>query len=440
MQYYPNDNLAVRARRQPLSVTEVLRVGIQISSAVETAHRAGVLHRDIKPANVLTSEFGDPGLTDFGIAGATAVSAEEQNEGLSIPWSPPEAFESSVALDERSDVYSLAATTWHLLAGRSPFEDPGGNNSALMLLERIERSPVPSTGRPDVPPQLERVLAQAMSKNPDLRHSSALLFARDLQAVEQSLHLKMTTIVVPSELQEIRTPGSEVGGDEDSTRGRILQKVDPFAPPDSTSQRPKTPVPITYVPAASASAAFVLPATPMHDDRPPARPRAVADEVATQSRPRQIAASDEAEAAEVDLQPRSKRAFIAAASVVGVMVVALVIVLALSGSPAKNAATAGVTGGTSLIIVPAPTPTSVTATLTGPTQVTVTWSNPHPIHGDYYEVTEFIGGQASVSEQFNSTSGLFKSVPSGVHPCYTVVLQRQDGQASSPSSPSCTSG
>ena len=177
MQYYPNDNLAIRAKRQPLSTTDALRVGIQISSAVETAHRAGVLHRDIKPANILTSEFGDHGLADFGIAGASTGAENEQSEGLSIPWSPPEAFESASALDVRSDVYSLGATVWHLLAGRSPFEIPGGNNSQLMLMERVERSPVPTTGRPDVPPQLEHVLSQAMSKNPDSRQSSALLFA-----------------------------------------------------------------------------------------------------------------------------------------------------------------------------------------------------------------------------------------------------------------------
>ncbi|MEP6854413.1 MAG: protein kinase, partial [Pedococcus sp.] len=62
MKYYPPPNLALRSRNERLSVEEVLRTGIQLASAVETAHRAGITHRDIKPANVLVSQYGAPGL------------------------------------------------------------------------------------------------------------------------------------------------------------------------------------------------------------------------------------------------------------------------------------------------------------------------------------------------------------------------------------------
>ncbi len=61
MEYYPHPNFSQRARNEQIPVAEVLRNGIQVASAVETAHRAGDLHRDIKPANILTSEYKRPG-------------------------------------------------------------------------------------------------------------------------------------------------------------------------------------------------------------------------------------------------------------------------------------------------------------------------------------------------------------------------------------------
>jgi serine/threonine protein kinase len=104
----------------------VLRTGIQVASAVETAHKAGILHRDIKPANILTSEYNRPGLTDFGIATSTIGGTEA--EGLSIPWAPPEVVNASAPPEVSADIYSLAATTYTLLAGRSPFELSSGSN------------------------------------------------------------------------------------------------------------------------------------------------------------------------------------------------------------------------------------------------------------------------------------------------------------------------
>lgn len=69
MRYYPPPDLGQRVRRTPMSPADALRTGIQLASAVETAHRSGIIHRDIKPSNVLVSSYGVPGLTDFGIAG-----------------------------------------------------------------------------------------------------------------------------------------------------------------------------------------------------------------------------------------------------------------------------------------------------------------------------------------------------------------------------------
>ena len=205
MPYYPQPNLLVRARRAHLSVAEVLRIGIQIGSAVETSHRRGVLHRDIKPQNILTDSYGEPALTDFGIA---TTKDGDDPEGLSVPWSPPEILYRTGPGDQRSDVYSLGATLWHVLAGRSPFEQPGGDNKPFAFMGRIKSDPVPPTGRADVPDSLERLLRQAMAKDPAARPQTAMELIRGLQSVEQELRLPVTQPILRAD-----DSGDTLGGD-----------------------------------------------------------------------------------------------------------------------------------------------------------------------------------------------------------------------------------
>lgn len=223
MEYYPGSNFLERVRREKFSIAEVLRTGIHISSAVETAHRAGILHRDIKPANILTSEYGRAGLTDFGIA-APEDQADDENEGLSIPWAPPEAF-GSQRLDERADVYSLAATIYHLAAGRSPFEYPGANNSALELMSRIDRQQVVPTGRPDAPASFERVLANAMAKDPAHRPATAAQFGRLLQGVESEMNLAVTPLELSGDPRSTTRLIEDFVETDDSTRVRGVTEI-----------------------------------------------------------------------------------------------------------------------------------------------------------------------------------------------------------------------
>ena len=227
MKYYPPPNLAIRSRAERFTVEETLRTGIQLASAVETAHRAGIIHRDIKPANVLVSPYGAPGLTDFGIAGRGTTAEDTDEVGVSVPWAAPEVLYGMSNGDGRSDIYSLAATLWQLLAGRSPFEIPGGDNSAYALMPRVRAAPVPPVQRQDVPVSLERLLAQAMAKDANHRPMTALEFARALQAVEQELQLPRTPIVVLDESGHT-TLISQTGpnpDDEDKTRIKAPQTV-----------------------------------------------------------------------------------------------------------------------------------------------------------------------------------------------------------------------
>ena len=192
MEYCALPNYGDRYRNDVISLEEALSVGVQIAGAVETAHRAGILHRDIKPANILVTDFHRPALADFGIAGVlgstTAVDA------YSVPWASPESLGEGGVLRPPSDVYSLAATVYTLLAGRAPFEIPGGDNSPEALIHRLQTGPAPTTGRSDVPPELEAVLATALSLSPAARHTTALSFGRALQQVQQQYGMAVTTI------------------------------------------------------------------------------------------------------------------------------------------------------------------------------------------------------------------------------------------------------
>ena len=220
MPYYPQPNLSIRARRSHFSVADVLRIGIQIGSAVETSHRRDVLHRDIKPQNILTDSYGEPALTDFGIA---TTKGGDGPEGLSVPWSPPEILFGTSPGDQRADVYSLGATLWHLLVGRSPFEQPGGDNGTFALMGRIKSEPPPRTQRADVPDSLERLLRQAMAKDPAARPQSAMEMIRGLQSIEQELRLPLTHPILPAD-----EPSGETRGGDTIARPRA-RGDNPFA-------------------------------------------------------------------------------------------------------------------------------------------------------------------------------------------------------------------
>ena len=192
-----SSSLSDRYRKDRIPVADVLRIGVKIGSAVETAHRQGVLHRDLKPSNILTTAYGHPVLSDFGIAASLGESEPNDVVGMSIPWSAPEVLLDETGGTIESEVWSLGATVYSLLAGRSPFEILGGEkNTASDLIARIDKARLAPTGRTDVPASLERVLATAMSRRPQQRPSSVLELIRELQRIESEIGVAQTPIEV----------------------------------------------------------------------------------------------------------------------------------------------------------------------------------------------------------------------------------------------------
>ncbi|HPT94172.1 MAG TPA: serine/threonine-protein kinase [Microbacteriaceae bacterium] len=196
MEFCPS-SLARRYRLERMPVDEVLTIGVKMASAIESAHRAGLVHRDIKPSNILITSFSTPVLADFGISASLARAEDDEVSAMSVPWSAPEVVDERTSGTVASEVWSLGATVYSLLAGHSPFErTERGQNSREHLRRRIARASYTPTGRPDVPHSLEAVLARAMSRDPGARFGSARELAEAMRAVQGELGLAATPLEV----------------------------------------------------------------------------------------------------------------------------------------------------------------------------------------------------------------------------------------------------
>lgn len=193
MEYCPNGSLAdALAAQGPMSVPDVTRIGIKLSSALQLAHERGVLHRDIKPANVLLTDLREPKLADFGIAGDARELSVTVGDSLTPLYAAPEVLEDGGG-SRASDVWSLASTLYALLLGRAPYAATGTTGEGfLALLERIVRDPAPVLERPDVLPGLRQALEAGMEKDPRNRVATARDFAMSLQAAQFAAGMPVT--------------------------------------------------------------------------------------------------------------------------------------------------------------------------------------------------------------------------------------------------------
>jgi len=167
----------VPERSYPERVAHLLA---SVADALEYSRENGVVHRDVKPGNILIDRSGTPLVTDFGIAGdLDAEPVEERYAGSPHYMSPEQARRRSSRVDHRTDVYSLGIVGYELLTLRRPFDGPT-DEAVFAAIDRSQ--PVPIRRRaPEVPAPLERVVAKAMRKAPELRYRTAGELADDLR-------------------------------------------------------------------------------------------------------------------------------------------------------------------------------------------------------------------------------------------------------------------
>jgi ATP/maltotriose-dependent transcriptional regulator MalT len=183
MQYHPRGSLDSRIRDQPLSWAEALRLGVKMASALETAHRAGTLHRDVKPGNILLTEYGDPQLTDFGIARITG--GFETTTGVitgSPAYTAPEVLHGAPPTPA-SDVYGLGATLFCALTGHAAFERHEGEQIVAQFV-RITTEPVPDLRGSDIPDDVCDGIEHAMASDAAMRPDSAAAFGELLRQAQ----------------------------------------------------------------------------------------------------------------------------------------------------------------------------------------------------------------------------------------------------------------
>ena len=409
MEYCSGPSLAERYKQETFQVADALRTGVRLSSAVATAHAAGILHRDIKPANVLGNDYGWPALTDFGISSAvddellpvhtgTLASAvadtgtgatESASIGMSVPWSPPEMFEDDPQPDVRSDVFSLAATIYTILAGQTPFEVRGRSNGTLDLIGRIERGAITPMARQDIPRSLTAVLQKGMASDRADRFATAVDFARALQRVELELGYSPTAIDVPNLL--VQAPRRGQDDDADATRARSVSTIEAqpaapsaFTPPPAAPAAPPSP---PRAPQPGVDEATVVRARPTPVVTPVSEPAPVP---VAAPQPAPVLSAPEPALAPVEAPaPRQSAANrwllwvgIAAVLLIGGAVTASIL---LGGGVADPDVTdsPGQAGGDALVVESIPTPT-VGSVVPGDGILTFTIVNPDPEEGDAF--------------------------------------------------------
>jgi len=186
MEYVAGGTLQTRLEAGPLALDTVLELGVAIADALENAHRNGILHRDLKPGNVMLTDEGQPKILDFGLAvllaGGKATGRMTQSGTVvgSLPYMAPEQLFGD-ADDVRADVYALGVMLFEMATGRRPFSKD--RPEALMFAIINNSAPSVRSLRPDAPPELDRLIAECLNKEPSHRPSTAAAVAETLRRI-----------------------------------------------------------------------------------------------------------------------------------------------------------------------------------------------------------------------------------------------------------------
>jgi serine/threonine protein kinase/Flp pilus assembly protein TadD len=186
MEFVEGKTLGVLLKEKELSLREVLDIVLQIAEGLNAAHKNGVVHRDIKPDNIMVTDEGLVKIMDFGLAklkGSSKLTKTHSTLGTLSYMSPEQARGEEV--DHRSDIFSLGAVLYEMIAGRRPFK---GEHEAAIMYSLMNESPEPlARYKTNASSELQRVVDKALEKNREMRYQQIDELRADLKKLSMGI-------------------------------------------------------------------------------------------------------------------------------------------------------------------------------------------------------------------------------------------------------------
>lgn len=272
MEYVDGETLTARLKRDKrIPWPEVIDLSLQICRALKAAHNAGIIHRDLKPSNLMIASDGTVKLTDFGVAQVFASQKLTVTGGIvgTAEYMSPEQAKGQRAT-KKSDLYSLGAVIYVMLAGRPPFS--GKTSLDVIHKHQFAQFDKPSMIVPEIPKLLDEIVCKLLEKDPDKRFPDAYVLSLRLAEVQKRFAWQAASNAPPSAAGTGSSVPNHAESTEPGLHARPVDDPNAVAPtvliPEALGHNIPTG-PTIAVPAAGASAPLAVtmtaPSTPSQD-------------------------------------------------------------------------------------------------------------------------------------------------------------------------------